>query len=121
MDAAADLFVGEICEEALDLTDPGRRGRGVVHMPAWPPGEPVADCLGLMAGHVIDDNMNVEIRRDVGLDRVQESAELARPMSGEAPPDDFSRRRIEGGEQRERAVTDIIMAAPFGLARTHWQ
>jgi hypothetical protein len=53
----------------------------------------------------------------VGLDRIQEGAELARPMSGEATRDDFSRGRIKGGEQRERAVTGIIMAAPFRLAR----
>jgi hypothetical protein len=57
----------------------------------------------------------------MGLDRVQESAELARSMSGEATPDDISRGRIESGEQRERAVTGIIMAAPFGLARTYRQ
>jgi hypothetical protein len=65
-------------------------------------------------------NMNVEIRPDVGLDRVQESVEFARPMTGGATPDDFSCGRVEGGEQRGRAVTGIMMAAPFGLARTHW-
>ncbi len=48
-------------------------------------------------------------------------ARNSRPKSGEATPDDFSCGRIEGGEQRERAVTGIIMAAPFGLARTHRQ
>jgi len=39
MDAAAQGSVGEQGEEALDLVEPGRRGRGEVEGPARMPGE----------------------------------------------------------------------------------
>lgn len=52
MDAAADLLVGEQREEAFDLADPGRRGRGEVDVAARAFGEPVADALGLVGAGV---------------------------------------------------------------------
>ena len=47
MHAATYLALGEQAEEALDLVDPGGRGRGEVDVPAWAFGKPVADALGL--------------------------------------------------------------------------
>ena len=46
--AAFDLLFGQQREEALDLVDPGRGGRGEVGMPVRTLGEPVADQLGLV-------------------------------------------------------------------------
>ena len=62
MDAAADLFVGEVGEELLNLTDPGGRGRGGLHPPTRPFGEPVADGLGLVGGYVVHDDVDVDRR-----------------------------------------------------------
>ena len=104
MDAAANLFFGEIGEEALDLVELRGRCRGVVDLPARSLSEPVADRLRLMAGHIVDDDVDIEIVRHTGLDRVEEGAELARPMSRKTAADDFAGRRIESGEQRQRAV-----------------
>ena len=90
MDAATNLFFGEIGEEALDLVEPRGRCRGVVDLPARSLSEPVADRLRLMAGHIVDDDVDIEIVRHTGLDRVEEGAELARPMSRKTRPRDRS-------------------------------
>ena len=49
MDAAAQGALGEQGEQALDLVDPGGRGRREVDVEARALGEPVADQLGLVA------------------------------------------------------------------------
>src|SRR5258708_17296044 len=66
--AAADGALGDQGEEALDLVEPGSVGRGEVKMPARPPCEPRPDLGVLMGGVVVDDEMDVEGDRDVGLD-----------------------------------------------------
>src|SRR5918999_1697281 len=83
MDATADFLVGEQREEALDLADPGGRGRGEVDVPAGALGEPVADELGLVAAGIVDDEMDVEIGGHVALDGVEKAAELPGAMAGE--------------------------------------
>ena len=121
MDAAADLLVGEQGKEALDLADPGGRGRGEVDVPAGALGEPVADQLGLVGAGVVDDEMDVEIGRNVGLDGVEELAELPGAMAGEALADDLADLHVERGEQRERAMPLVVVGAALGLAGPHRQ
>jgi hypothetical protein len=60
----------------------GSRGRREVDVPARALGEPVADEFGLVSSGVVDDDMNVEVGRNVGLDGVEELAELARDGAG---------------------------------------
>ena len=63
MCAAADLVFGQVGEEAFDLIDPRGRGRRVMHLPARPFGEPVADHLCLVGGGIVHDDMDVEVAR----------------------------------------------------------
>jgi adenylate cyclase len=121
MNAAADLLLGQVAEEAFDLVDPRCRGRRVVHLPARPFGEPVADRLGLVAGHVVHDDMDVEVMRHAGLYGVKKGAELARAMTGKAFPDDPVGGGLQGGEQRQRAMAGVIVGAAFDLAGAHRQ
>ena len=121
MDAAADLLLGEQREEALDLVDPGGRGRGEVDVPAGALGEPVADEPGLVAAGIVDDEMDVEIGRHVALDGVEEAAELPGAMAGEALADDLADLHVERGEQRERAMPLVVVGAALGLAGPHRQ
>jgi len=89
MDAAADLLFGEQREEALDLVDPGCRGRGEVDVPTRAFGEPIADELGLVGAGIVDDEVNVEVGRHVALDRVEEAAELPGAVAREHWPMTF--------------------------------
>ena len=90
MDAAADLVIREQAKEALDLIDPGCRGGREVDVPTRPFSEPVANELGLVGSGIINDEMNIEIVRDIGLNGVEKLAKLLRPMAAEAPGDDFT-------------------------------
>ena len=78
MGAPPDLVVSHQCKELFDLVDSGGRGRRVVHMPARPLGEPVLSQFGFVAGGVVRHDMDVEVPRDIALDRVKEAAELLR-------------------------------------------
>ena len=61
------------------------------------------------------------IAGNVGFDDVQEGAELARPMAGEAFADDPAGGGIERREQTEGSVPGVVMRAPLDLARAHGQ
>ena len=104
VDATADLLFAEIGKEALDLVEPGGRCRRVVDVPARPLGEPVADRLRLWLETLSMTMWTSRSSGTSGLDRVQESAEFARPMPGETTADDFAGCRIESREQRQRAM-----------------
>jgi hypothetical protein len=83
-------------------------------VPARPLGEPAADQRDLMGGVVVHDQMDVEPLRHVGFDLVEELAELGRTMAGEALSDHLAGGDVEGGEQRGRAVTLVVMLIPAG-------
>ena len=68
-------------------------------IPARPLGEPVADRLGLMARHIINDDVDIELVGHIGLDGIQKGAALARPVPGETAADHLASRGIESGEQ----------------------
>src|SRR5260221_2290889 len=80
--AAADGALGDQGEEALDLIEPGSIGRREVKMPARPPCEPRPDFGVLVGGVVVDDEMDIEFCRDIGLDVPEEGEELLVAMAG---------------------------------------
>jgi hypothetical protein len=51
-DTASDAVGSDAAEEALDLVEPRRRGRGEVHVETWMPLKPSLH-LGLLVGGVI--------------------------------------------------------------------
>lgn len=90
-------------------------------MPAWALGEPVANELGLVRAVVVHDDVNVEIGGYIALDLVKELSELCRAMPGHAFANDGSGLHVERREQRCRSVPLVVVGAPFGLPRPHWQ
>src|SRR5262245_3954568 len=73
---AADLLSGQGGEESFDQVDPGSAGRGEVHVEARPLRQPASDHGGFVSAVVVGDEMDVERSRDVGIDGVEELAEL---------------------------------------------
>src|SRR6185312_4744147 len=90
-------------------------------MPASALGEPCTDKLGLMAGRIVHNDMDVEIGRNVPLDLVEELAELPRAVARHAFSDDRSRLHVESRKQGGDAMTFVVMGSPLGLAGTHRQ
>jgi len=58
--AALDSFYGDQSEEPLDLVDPGRRGRGEVHVEAGMLGQPCFDSGMFVGGAIVGDQVQVE-------------------------------------------------------------
>src|ERR1700716_416728 len=63
--------------------------------------------------------MDVETVRHVGLDLVEELAELGRAMAREAFADHAASGDVEGCEQRGDAVALVVVTAARRLARSH--
>ena len=116
VNAASDLPRRQHGEEALDLVQPRRAGRGEVDVPARPSHQPIADQRRLVSGVVVHDEMHVEIARYVGLDRVEELAELGGAVAWIAFADHPTGGNVEGGEERGGAVAGVVVATPRRLA-----
>ena len=108
MDAALDLLVGEQCEPAFDLVEPGGAGRREVEVIARVAGEPRFDGWRFVGGVVVEHQMDVEIGRHGLLDLRQEFAEFDRPVALVAAADDPTGGDVQGGEQRGCAEPALI-------------
>src|SRR5579859_2620409 len=78
---AADRALRDESEPALDLVEPGRVRGSVVDMKAWAPGEPGFDARMSMSPVVIDDQMHVQMIRNIRFDVTQEAEKLLVPVT----------------------------------------
>jgi hypothetical protein len=60
----------DLAEEALDEVEPGGTGRGEVHFETGMAQQPPADCSGLVGAVVVQDEVDVEVVRDLTVDLV---------------------------------------------------
>src|SRR4051794_32239032 len=116
MSATANLFFSERGEPALDLVEPRSRGWCEMHMEPRVTGKPIADGGGLVRTVVIHHQVNVQVIRNRCLDRAQEFQKLAAAMTSMQLPDDFAGGDVECSKQGRRAMTLVVMRAPFGNA-----
>jgi hypothetical protein len=70
---------------------------------------------------VIENQMDVECRGDLVVDRVQKPQELLTAVATVTFADDAARRHIQCRKQRRRPVSDVVMNPPLGLARPQGQ
>ena len=90
-------------------------------MPVRPPCQPGFDCRRLVGGVIVHDDVDVQPFGDRAVDLFQEVEKLPGPVAPVALADDAAGGDIEGGEERGRAVTLVIVRAPLGHARQHRQ
>ena len=90
-------------------------------METWPLGQPVVDQRRLVRSIIVHDEVDVQVGRRLGLDGVQELAELHRSVASLAAADHLAGLGVQCGKQRHRAVAQIIVGAPFRLSGTHGQ
>ena len=111
---ALQLLAGQFGEPALDLIDPGGGCRREVDMPVRPSRQPGLDRRGLVGGVVVHDDVDVEACGNAAVDLLQEVEELPGPVAPVAFADDEAGGDIEGGKQRGRAVTLVVVCASLG-------
>ena len=73
-------------------------------MEAWMLFQPGNDIGMLVSAIVVNDQMQIEIGRRIGVDRAKELDELLVPVLVHAAPDHAPVQQVEGGEQRRGAV-----------------
>ena len=121
VNAASDLLVCQQSEKTLDHVDPrGSRGREV-QVVARSFRQPAADQRRLVRTVVVQDQMHLQSGRHGSIDGIKELAELDRTMAAMQSAQDLARFGIQGGKQRRRAVTEVVVTAPLYLAGTHGQ
>ena len=70
--ATPKLFLGEGGEPALHQIHPGAAGGREVDMEPGMPHQPAVNRRGFMGAGIVDDEVEVQLRRDRGVDRHQE-------------------------------------------------
>ena len=99
MNPAAQLFLGERGEPPFDEIHPRSAGRCEVHMKPRMSKQPAVNHRGLVRARVVDDQVDVELRRHRRIDGRQELAKLSRPVALMKLADDFATLRIQGREE----------------------
>ena len=65
--AAADGALSDVDEAAFELIEPNGKGSRDVNVPAWMAGEPSSDLVVLVGGVVVNDKVDVELGRRIGV------------------------------------------------------
>lgn len=115
--AAANCLVGEQCEEALDLVEPGAVGRDEMEMPVRPARQPGFHARMLVRAVVVHDEMNIHACRDLGLDPAQEGQELLMPVTRLAVGEYVAAEDIEGRKERSRAMALVVVRDSLGITQ----
>ncbi len=121
MRAALDLLLGQCGKPALDEIQLEGDGRREMQVKPGMACELSPHPRRLVRAVVVENQVNVEVRRDLRVDRIEKLQELLTAMPPVQLADNPARRDIERGEQRGRVVPHVIMRAPFRLARAQRQ
>ena len=121
MSTAANLFVREVGEEALDLVDPGATLGSEVQMEARVSQQPALDQRGLVGPVVVEDEMDLQFLRHVVVDRVEKLSKLDAAVASMMLGDDLAALDVERGEERRGAVTDVVVCSALDLSRSQRQ
>src|SRR6478609_7489882 len=88
--ATPDLFFRKCSKPAFNQVQPTGCGRGKVNVETWATDQPALNSSCLVGGIVVHDQMNVQIRRHVGFNGIEELAELCTAMAAVHLSDDFT-------------------------------
>lgn len=110
-------------EPLLDLVHPRAVHGRKVKSESGMDGEPRFDRFALVTASIVQHDMDrdmddVDLRRGRPVDVFQEIDELDGAFAGVAFSPNFSRARIESGEQIERSAADVLVLDLYGPARS---
>ena len=83
--------------------------------------QPPLDLGVLVRRVVVQDQVDVQLRRHLPVDQAQERQELLVAVPLPAQSEHLSGGDVQGGEQRRRAVPDVVVGVAFGVAEAHRQ
>src|SRR5262245_27598988 len=92
-----------------------------MHMEPRMADEPAPYARGLVRPIVVQDQMDVELGSDAGVDRLDKSKELLTAMAAMTFANDFAGGHIGGCKQRRGSITPLVVRAPLGRPERHRQ
>ena len=115
--AAGDDVAFDLTEPQLDLVQPRRVGGREVQVNLGVRRQEVLDRCALVGREVVGDHVDLFAARLVDHDVGEERDELGGGVPRRRFAEHLAGLRIEGGIQRQRTVTKVLKAVPFGPAR----
>src|ERR1700691_346241 len=119
MHAPTQLLRLEGGKPALDEVEPRRIGGREMRMEPRVACEPTTYGRRFMRTVVIHDDVDVEMRGYLRVQRGQERPKLHRAVPSTDLPEHLAGLHFQGREERRRAVPFVIVGSAFGLARAH--
>src|SRR3990172_46532 len=107
--AAANALVGQLAEPAFDQVEPRSRGRREVQLKASMLGQPALHLRMVVRAVVVQDQVDVQLRRNALIDLAQELAELDIAVTRIAGADHRPFERVQGGKQGRGAVALVVV------------
>src|SRR4029450_9344129 len=115
-DAASDQVTLELRKPDFDLVEPGRVGRCVVDSDVWMLGQKRDDSHRLMSRKLVHDEVNFLVGRLGGHHVGQKGDKLRAGVTGGGLGNHLTGAHIQGGVERESAVTVVFEAVALGPA-----
>jgi hypothetical protein len=120
-DAAAQLILGQVAEEAFDHIEPTGRRWGEVDMEALVAVQPADDLLVFMGGIVVADQVDLFFLGDGLVDQAEKLQPLLVPMPLLAEAEDLAVKGVQSRKQRCCAVAFIVMRHRLAASFLQWQ
>src|SRR5439155_22841987 len=93
-------FSVRAANQPLHEVHPGAAGRREVDMEPGMPHQPAVNQRGLMPAGVVDDEVEVQVRRDRGVNRHQEASKFSGAVALMELADNFATLGVQRGEER---------------------
>jgi hypothetical protein len=119
--ASSNRLLGDDVEPDLHLIQPGGVGRSQMDMKTGVQGQPAPHPSMFMCGVVVDDQVDVKLGRNVGLDVFQKVEIFLMPMTLFALGKDLARSDVQSREEGQGPVADIVVSDPLHVAQSHGQ
>ena len=94
-DTQSQPLLGEVAEPPFDHIQPRTGGRREVQVKLWMSFEPRLDIGVFMRRVVVEDQMQIEVRRSLGINVLQKRQPCMMPLSWQTVGDDFSLRQFQ--------------------------
>jgi hypothetical protein len=119
--SALERLRGQQSKESLDEVQPRRVGGREVKLETAMPQQPPMDRRRPMGRQIIQHHMDLPLGLDACVDVAEKRDEVLGPMLWLAPRDHLASRHVEGGEEIDRAMPQVIVGPPFGVSDVHRQ
>jgi len=123
-DAASDDLALQLVEPELDLVQPAGVGRREMQAHIGVTTDELIDQLGLVGREVVENDVDLAIRRLLGDQGSQEGDEFRAGVVLGGLALDLTTGNIQGGVQRKGSITHVFEAVTLGSPRLegqHWE